>query len=104
MNRDFPFVLQQADWPAFIVNQAGIVCRSNRKAIDLFGAALTSGTAQLSTIWCPDNSQSPEQFLTQWQHSPSATLSLRFRDHTGKTCVHLVCLCAFADDLQEKYF
>ena len=103
MNRDLPFMLQEADWPALIVNEAGIICRCNSKAIDLFGPALGSSTVQLSTIWSADNSQSAEQFLIQWQYSPSSALSLKFRDHAGKTYVRVVCLCVFAGH-QEKYF
>ncbi len=103
MNSDAVFALENAAWPALLVDGATTIRRANRSAITLFGGALESGSAPLSTIWSPDSGTTPEQFLTQWERSPSATISLGFIGQGGDALAYAASICSFADQGQ-KYF
>ena len=103
MNSDAVFALENAAWPALLVDGATTIRRANRSAIALFGGALESGSARLSTIWSPDTGTTPEQFLTQWERSPSATISLKFIGQGGDALAYAASICSFADQGQ-KYF
>ena len=103
MNSDAVFALENAAWPALLMDGATTIRRANRMAIALFGGALESGSARLSTIWSPDSGTTPEQFLTQWERSPSATISLRFIGQGGSALAYEASICSFADQGQ-KYF
>ena len=40
MKSDVAFALENAGWPALLVDGAGAICRANPAALSLFGAAL----------------------------------------------------------------
>ena len=103
MKTDLLLALQDAEWPVLLVNAAGAICQPNRAALALFGPMLTSGTAQLSTIWSADNLVSAEQFLADWPRSPSPVVWLKFRDQAAKTVARLVSLCAFEGSQQKGF-
>ena len=103
MKPDVVFVLEQAGWPAFLVDGASIVCRSNQAAVKAFGAALEGGSPHLSVIWSPENDTPAEQFLAQWGRSPVPTVGLKFRGKGGNTLSQLVSICSFVKD-EQKYF
>jgi signal transduction histidine kinase len=102
MKLDEVFALENAGWPALLINSGGTIVRANQSAVKLFGAALEGGAALLSTIWSGENNTPAEQFLAQWERSPSSTASLRFRVK-GTSTSFSVSLCAFSKD-QQKFF
>ena len=104
MKSDVVFALENAGWPALLVDAtSGTICRANATAIRLFGAALEGAAPQLTAIWSPDNSSPPEQFLAHWERSPAATVPLKFQTKGGSSLPCLVFVCAFTQDGQ-KYF
>jgi signal transduction histidine kinase/CheY-like chemotaxis protein len=94
------FGLENAGWPAVMVERTGKVRRANGAAIQLFGPALEGEEAALSTIWSPENGNTPEQFLVQWEQSPVQTASLRLHAKNDQTLsIHTsICSVAFGDE------
>jgi nitrogen-specific signal transduction histidine kinase len=103
MKLDEVFPLDSAGWPAVLVNGACTILRANQTAIKLFGSALEGAAPLLSTIWASENGPAAEQFLAQWERSPAATVSLKFRVKGGGISSFSVSICAFQKD-GEKYF
>jgi two-component system cell cycle sensor histidine kinase/response regulator CckA len=103
MKSDEVFTLENAGWPALLVNEACTILRSNQTARKLFGQALEGAAPLLGTIWAPENGPAPEQFLAQWERSPAATVSLKFRVKGGGISSFSVSICSFHKD-EQRFF
>jgi two-component system, cell cycle sensor histidine kinase and response regulator CckA len=103
MKSDEVFPLDSAGWSALLANQACTILRANQTAIKLFGPALEGAAPLLSSIWATENGPAAEQFLAQWERSPAATVSLKFRVKGGGVSSFSVSICTFHKD-GEKYF
>ncbi|MGD1086676.1 MAG: PAS domain-containing protein [Verrucomicrobiota bacterium] len=88
------FLLQEADWPAFLLRKNGQVVRANRAAVRAFGSGVEKQDVKLSAIWSPENRDSLEQFLSL--PAPSAPPRLKFRLKSGLPAVFLVQLSSVA--------
>lgn len=97
------FPLDNAGWPALLVNGACAIVRSNQTAHKLFGPALEGTTPQLATIWAPENGPGAEQFLAQWEHAPAATTALKFRVKGGGTSSFSTSICSFLQG-EQRFF
>lgn len=103
MKSESVFPLENAGWPALLLDSTSTVCRANPSAIKIFGASLEGGNPLLSAIWSPENQGTAEQFLAHWERSPSATVPLKFRAKGGAPVQYLVSICSFSKEAQ-KYF
>ena len=103
MKSDASFGLENAGWPALLVDTAGAICRANPAAISLFGAVLADESPRLSVVWSSDNTSGSDQFLAQWERSAIPTVPLKFQARGGHTVGYLTSICAFMKDGQ-KYF
>jgi len=104
MKFESAFILEQAAWPALLVDPGCTIRQANQAALEAFGPVLAGGQCLLSAIWTDENNRTPEQFLSEWERSPSATQLLRFRAKEASSPVtYLTSLCCFMRDGQ-KYF
>ena len=103
MKSSVAFQLENAGWPALLLDGATTICRANSAAVRLFGPTLEGGTPLLAAIWSPENNASPEQFLAQWERSPSSTVSMKFRSKGGGIVNALVGLCSFQREGQRFF-
>jgi two-component system, cell cycle sensor histidine kinase and response regulator CckA len=103
MKLDEVFALENAGWPALLVNDACTILRSNQTARKLFGPALEGVSPLLGAIWAPENGPTAEQFLAQWERSPAATVSLKFRVKGGGTSSFSASICSFQKD-EQRFF
>jgi len=103
MKSSVAFQLENAGWPALLLDGATTICRANPAAVRLFGPALEGGTPLLTAIWSAENTTTPEQFLAQWERAPSATVPLKLRSKGGGTLAWLTSICSFSRDGQ-KFF
>jgi signal transduction histidine kinase len=103
MKLDIVFALENAGWPALLVDGSNILCRANAAAIKLFGSVLEGGSPGLSAIWSLENSAAAEKFLASWERSPTPTVALKFRAKGGMAVSALTSICAFTKE-GEKYF
>ena len=83
MKPEVVFGLENAAWPALLVNAGGAVLMFNGAAKTVFGAALDGNPAQLAAIWSPANGRAAADFLAQWEKSPASLVELKFRATGG---------------------
>lgn len=103
MKPDVVFGLENAAWPALLVNASGEVVLTNVAAKNLFGAALAGNPAPLAPVWAAENGGSPAEFLTRWEQSPTATGILKFRVANGTVTPFTTAICQFTSDA-KKWF
>lgn len=63
MKSDSFFLLENAGWPALLVEEAGTIRRSNAEAVAVFGSILEGENALLAAIWSSENEVSAVEFL-----------------------------------------
>lgn len=97
------FILENAVWPALLLDGSGTILRVNPAAIKTFGPVLEGGSPMLSAIWSPENGTTPEQFLAHWAISPAGTMALKFLVKGGAAVVFPLSICAFNKE-GEKFF
>jgi two-component system cell cycle sensor histidine kinase/response regulator CckA len=102
MKSNFP--LENATWPAFLVNGSGVIVRANKAALKLFGPELEENeTAPFSAIWAADNTIAPKPFLAQYEGTSAASVPARLRAvHEGSTPFS-VSICSFNKDGQNFF-
>ena len=93
MKSDVVFPLENAAWPALLVNAAGTIVRANGVAVKTFGSALEGEAPLLSSIWAADNGTTAEHFLSRWERSPAALTTLKFLAKGGVTQTLAASLC-----------
>ncbi len=103
MKSSAAFQLENAGWPALLLDGATTICRANPAAARVFGPALEGDTPLLAAIWSAENNATPEQFLAQWEKSPVPTVTLKLRGKGGNPLASVVSLCSFLKD-GEKFF
>jgi len=103
MKPDFVFILENADWPALLLDGSGNILRANPAAVKTFGPVLEGDAPSLSAIWSAENGTTAGQFLAQWGLSPAGTVALKFLVKGGGTGVFSISICAFSRE-EEKFF
>ena len=98
MKPDVVFGLENATWPALLVNVAGAVMLSNSAAKTVLGPALAATSPQLATFWAPENPGTAADFLKSWVQSPVAVAVLKFKAADGSTAAYSTAICQFTHD------
>jgi len=87
------FGLENAAWPALLVNAGGSILHANAAAKTAFGTGVSGDTAQLATIWSPENNGSVADFLARCGQSPPARDTLKFRAASGASAAFNTSVC-----------
>jgi hypothetical protein len=95
MKSDVFFILENAGWPALLLDGSGTILRTNPAAVNMFGPVLEGEAPLLSAIWSAENGMTPEQFLAHWGLSPEGAVALKFLVKGGGTGVFLISICSF---------
>ena len=66
MNSNSFDLLEQAIWPAFLVESGGTIRRANPAAVELFGSPLEGDTCSLAALWAAGQ-ETADQFLSGWE-------------------------------------
>jgi len=103
MKHDLGFVLENAGWPALLVDAGGVILRANRSAIKAFGSVVEGEKPLLAAIWVEGFGPSAEQFLLNWERLPVDTTQMKLLIKGGGEGSFPVSICHFAKDGQ-KYF
>jgi two-component system, cell cycle sensor histidine kinase and response regulator CckA len=103
MKSDVFFALENAGWPALLIDEAGVISRANQAAIKTFGAIAEGERPSLAAIWAVDLGPTAEQFLAQWEGSPVEAVPLKFRVKGGGAKSFSVSICSFTKD-EQKFF
>jgi len=103
MKPELAFWLENAVWPALLVDGAGAICRANAAAVKLFGPALEGDLPSLKAIWSEQNSTTAEQFIAYWEKAPIPGVGLKFRAKGGASVSRFTCVCS-CSVAGKKYF
>jgi len=74
MRRETDFVLEQAAWPAMLLEENGRICRVNQAARRVFDLPESLREATFALLWSEGNKTTPEEFLRE--QVPGGTTSL----------------------------
>lgn len=103
MKSEVVFALEEAEWPALVVDGSGVICHANKLAISLFGPSLASGSAPLLAIWSPENTQAVEEFLATWQGGPATRIPIKFQTAAGALMTYAASICAYGEGEQIRF-
>ncbi len=103
MKPDVVFAMENAGWPALLVEAGGTILRANQAAVKVFGQVLEGEAPLLSALWTPENGVTADQFIAQWDRSPASTAQLRFYVKGGGASRFSVSVCAFTRSSQKFY-
>lgn len=99
MKPDVVFGLENAAWPALLVNAGGELLMTNAAAKNTFGAAVNGSSVPLNSIWAPENGVAPADFITRSAAAPAIALrTVKFRMATGAVNAFAVVVCPFEHD------
>ncbi|HEX3987864.1 MAG TPA: ATP-binding protein [Verrucomicrobiae bacterium] len=77
MRRETDFVLEQAAWPALLLDENGRICRANQAARRIFGFTGLTRNTTLASIWDENSGTTPDIFLRDQTAKGSANVKLR---------------------------
>src|SRR5664280_2114988 len=103
MKSNVAFALENAGWPALLVDGAGAICGASPAAKGLFGAVLDGESPRLAAIWSAENTSTAEQLLAQWERSAVPTLLLKFQVKDGRAVGYLTSICGLTRDGTKYY-
>ncbi len=102
MKLEVAFDLENAAWPALLVDAQGAVLLANAAAKGIFGAVLNGESAQLASIWSSENSGTAVDFLALWREAQPAVTILKFRLASGRSTPFTAAICR-AGDPEKKW-
>ena len=79
MKSEIIFALENAAWPALLIDRSGVVRRVNQAALAVFGSTMEENSTQLSAIWSPENETKADLFLAQMEMPTARMHRLKFR-------------------------
>jgi signal transduction histidine kinase/CheY-like chemotaxis protein len=103
MKLDIGLGLDNAIWPAFVVDSSGNVRHANDAAISTFGEVMEGEPALSSSIWSPEMDLTPEQFLAKTERSSFPMMQLKFRVKAGGTARFNSYVCPLHHDGQRFF-
>ncbi|MBI2924496.1 MAG: response regulator [Verrucomicrobia bacterium] len=103
MKSEVLFALDDADWPALLVDSSGNVRRANRAAVSTFGTGIESEASLAATIWSPENDAKVEQFLARLDRAIEPTVPLKFRVKGGTSVLFLSYVCPLTREGQKLF-
>lgn len=104
MKSDLSFPLESAGWPAFSVENGGVLRQANLAAVSFFGPKLDGEGLLLSALWAEEG-ETAEKFLARWEHSAPPVVLLKFRGKGGVATLFSTYICAQRDGQsgQKRY-
>src|SRR2546430_7890841 len=103
MKLDSGFELDNAAWPAFLVDDSGIVRHANQAAVNTFGTVMEGEPSLSASVWAPETDLTPEQFLAKSERSSAQMTLLEFRVKGGATPQFNTYVCSLLREGQ-KFF
>src|ERR1041384_864136 len=101
MKVDLTFLLENAGWPAFVVETAGTIRQANHAAIKFFGPKLEGETISLAALWA-DSTETVEHFLVHWERASTPVVTMRYRGKGGAAVTFATHICSTREQ-QRRY-
>lgn len=103
MKPDIVFALENAGWPALLVDANGKIQRANQSALQNLDSGIQEGTTSLQNIWSPENITPVVDFLESIEYSMARNSLLKFKIKGGVTSSFLAYVCPLMRG-DTKYF
>ena len=100
---ELSFILENAGWPALMIEAGGVIRKANQAALQLFGPVLESDSTTLVSILSEDNDPAPEKILSAWERSTPASVQLKFRTRGGLQAVFDTYICSSTRDGEKRF-
>src|SRR5687768_16736307 len=101
MKSETVFALENASWPALLVDASGNIRAASKGAKDSFGAGMTAGSVLGKTIWSKENDQSAEEFFAGFDSPANHSFLLRFKGSDGSTLTYHTHICSARDPIDQ---
>jgi two-component system cell cycle sensor histidine kinase/response regulator CckA len=92
MKPELVFALENANWPALLVDQSATVRKASVGAKAIFGTSMDGSPTLGGSIWAKENELTAEQTLASWSRQPTASLPLKFRIKDGTINAYNTCI------------
>jgi two-component system cell cycle sensor histidine kinase/response regulator CckA len=93
MKSETLFALENALWPALLVDGSGNIRAFSKGARETFGQVITPGAVLGKTIWSKENDQSAEEFFAGFDQGANKSYKLRFKGRDGSTVSYETHIC-----------
>src|SRR5882724_6920590 len=103
MKPDSGFALENAPWPALLVDESANVHHANPAALDVFGDFLEGQPALTASIWSPEIDLTPEQFLAKSEKRSTPLTPMKFRVKDGSAASFDTSVCPLVSGGQEFF-
>lgn len=87
------FALENASWPALLVDPSGGIRAASQGARNTFGQIITTRPALDQSIWSKENEQTPEQFFASYDQLCDTPYQMRFKGRDGSTASYQAHVC-----------
>jgi two-component system cell cycle sensor histidine kinase/response regulator CckA len=87
------FALENASWPALLVDVSGGIRAASQGARSAFGQIITTRPTLDQSIWSRENEQTPEQFFSSYDELSDTPYEIRFKGRDGSTASYQVHVC-----------
>jgi two-component system, cell cycle sensor histidine kinase and response regulator CckA len=97
------FALENASWPALLVDAAGVIRAASQGARNTFGQIITTRPALGQSIWSKENEQTPEEFFASYDELRDAAYDVRFKGRDGSTASYQMHVCPLQADAEKLF-
>lgn len=103
MKAETVFALENAGWPALLVDAAGTIRAVSSGAKNIFGQIIVTRPVLAQSVWSRENDQTPEEFFACFDELNDGPVELRFKGRDGSTCSYQTHICMMMHDGEELY-
>src|SRR5688572_28214814 len=103
MKSETVFALENANWPALLVEASGGIRGASIGAKSLFGESVTSRPTLAESIWASENTVSPEEFLASYDDLTPKNYEAWLKDAEGNAVKSRVHICRLRVDNSDLF-
>src|SRR5688572_27247734 len=103
MKSETVFALENANWPALLVEASGGIRGASIGAKSLFGESITSRPTLAESIWASENTVSPEEFLASYDDLTPKNYEAWLKDAEGNPVKSRVHICRLRVDNSDLF-
>lgn len=103
MKAETVFALENASWPALLVDALGGIRAVSLGAKNTFGQIIVTRPTLTQSVWSRENDQTAEEFFACFNEMENGTVELRFKGRDGSTCSYETHICVMVHDGEDLY-
>ncbi len=95
--------LDNAAWPWFVLDEAGLIEGPNLSAMQALGLGRNGGGTEISAIWPAGGGMSPAELFARWAQSPAALVPLNLIGPGGASLCYQACVCPLPGGGRKRF-